>query len=808
MEVMEEGNLMDRVQILLQRDLAYYEEHQKVLQERLCSEVVGGQLDFPHHASFASVKLVSWWEGEYVAAYHKPSDFLPTLKEDKNAAHSSDNEEAEAAAVITSVPEEFARLTESSAAQLLEHLHTLSQEALDHADLTVLTGTLGAAALTRNSLWCYNELLKRGSDTAGLSLHNSFKQFNEMVEALAERLLDLHNRLLSLYILQDADSLNWEHNQPFFEGQRGSFIIQMWWLYMQGTREDLWNTVPPKTAQRVFAGMLNESLTILTVRYSQATPSISRGNLLVIDISNLLLCVRHLLPAICTNKSELIGLSNQNKVVRDIHAKCHELLCCLIIRGCPLAVLYKHFRKPGEPVPIFSERPVTPAPWYMVVSSHHFTSLPKDNYATKDLPDKTAVALDLIVLMAQPEASWPLLLKVLMMRKSFLSTLLFHHLIHTKPAKEKETRTEVPKTAEEKSSSNNCEGFLCSGNCRMKGKDRIEDPLTQTACAVIHIAAMVGCIGDLGAVLQPILECPTPEIKNLWGCCDGRQVWDEHGHPAWFKALTRIMASSLEPAVKDSLRNKGSIKVLLNGVAQLAECLPTTLYGASCLLEDALPADVQPLGGSVLMQMVGAALYSILMDEGKDEAIVVAEALCSMDKKKYHHQVKEIKQAFAACSEEMGDKDDSFSTIEEVPYIADVYVSHLLLTESGKQALKTIFKFLQHNTKWILGKLEALDPNEPIHQMKVPKLKPPNPPKLLHSMFNIGAHKFDELLNNAWNLDWKGLLQTPLSLTAKKMWTQLTYRPEFREPEFLNEHDKKVVETISKYFSNYHSQQN
>lgn len=36
-----------------------------------------------------------------------------------------------------------------------------------------------------------------------------------------------------------------------------------------GTKEDLWNTVPPKMAQRVLAGMLNESLTILAVRYTQ-----------------------------------------------------------------------------------------------------------------------------------------------------------------------------------------------------------------------------------------------------------------------------------------------------------------------------------------------------------------------------------------------------------------------------------------------------------------------------------------------------------------------------------------------------------
>lgn len=108
-----------------------------------------------------------------------------------------------------------------------------------------------------------------------------------MTEALAERLLDLHCRLLSLYIIQDADCLNWECNQPFFESERGSYTIQMWWLYMQGTKHNLWNSVPPNMvtfsdfrmslsnkifvfkAQRVYAGMLNETLSLLTVRYTQ-----------------------------------------------------------------------------------------------------------------------------------------------------------------------------------------------------------------------------------------------------------------------------------------------------------------------------------------------------------------------------------------------------------------------------------------------------------------------------------------------------------------------------------------------------------
>lgn len=208
--------------------------------------------------------------------------------------------------VKSSDPERFVWLVARTCDQLLHHIHVLSQEALDHADLTVLTGMIGAAALVKNCLWVYLQCVEKNvcppkGDEEGGSLKMSYKQLSDMTEALAERLLDLHCRLLTLYILQDADCLHWEDSQPFFESERGSYTIQMWWLYMQGTKGDLWNTVPPTMGQRVFAGMLNETLTVLTVRYTQTQPSKARSQLLLVDICNILLCCGELLPAICEN---------------------------------------------------------------------------------------------------------------------------------------------------------------------------------------------------------------------------------------------------------------------------------------------------------------------------------------------------------------------------------------------------------------------------------------------------------------------------------------------------------------------------
>nr|CAD7203594.1 unnamed protein product [Timema douglasi] len=554
MEIMEEGNMMDRVRILLQRDLGYYQAHQTVLQENLCPGVVGGLLDFPRYASFAAVKLVLWWEEEYVAAFRGPSGLLETATEDKE-----DEEDRGCGGVAkNSAPGEFVSVVTQSASMLLEHLHTLSQEALDHADLTVLTGTLGAAALIKNCLWCYNEQLKRAGDDKLLSVHSSYKEFHEMAEALAERLLDLHCRLLSLYILQDSNCLHWEDPHPFFEGERGSFVVQMWWLYMQGTKEDLWNTVPPKMAQRVLAGMLNESLTILTVRYTQQSAA-SRRSLLEEEL-----------------QTKFSGMSIPNVM-------------------SPLAVLYKVFRRGTSAVEILSHRNLlSPAPWFVLTSPHLFSG--PDNH----LSDGAAVALELSVLAAQPQASWPLLLKpcqivdknlhegsplagrsrrlcwdyvhtvldrdlgksllkrskttqsrpehspmsvnqkrfykVLMMRQCQVASLVMNHYMQQLANKESSTSTTtnsgiLKPSCQEKgkappevlNETGHCGGFLCSG-----GGDCLLGPSLNPllspgviVSSLVYVVAGVGGPTDLASILLPPLERNT----GVWAIClDHKQV--------------------------------------------------------------------------------------------------------------------------------------------------------------------------------------------------------------------------------------------------------------------------------------------
>jgi hypothetical protein len=54
-----------------------------------------------------------------------------------------------------------------------------------------------------------------------------------MSEAVAERVLDLHNRVLSLYILQDSGGRPIDGNTRTVH-QSGTPSVQGWWLYMNG----------------------------------------------------------------------------------------------------------------------------------------------------------------------------------------------------------------------------------------------------------------------------------------------------------------------------------------------------------------------------------------------------------------------------------------------------------------------------------------------------------------------------------------------------------------------------------------------
>ncbi|XP_017769023.1 PREDICTED: uncharacterized protein KIAA0825 [Nicrophorus vespilloides] len=777
MELMEDGNLMDKVLILIQRDMEYYNKKQTVLQEIICPGIVGGRLDFPRSASFAAVKLVLWWEEEFLAAYRRGSGFM---QGEVGKTESSLTTTGGCGGIVkASDPSKFITLITKSSDELLGHLHVLTQEALDHADLTVLTGTIGAAALLKNCLWCYAQNTENPKLEDGDKLLKCQKKYQDMGEALAERLLDLHCRLLSLYILQDSDSLDWENQKAFCENERGSYVVQMWWLYMQGTKEDLWNTVPPKMAQRVFSGMLNESLTILTVRYSQARPSEYRTPLHTTDISNLLLCVYKLLPSICNSREELMGmhLNSQSKILRDVHSKCQELLTCLILRGSPLESLYKVFSKGLDKVSIFKpRRSGEPCPWFVFAARGLFPDYSKWD----ELPEATELILELTVLLSQPQPNWAQLLKVLLMKNCKIYLLLLTCSIaeHSKSSLNLQT---------DKSGKEKCNGFLCSGDGTCRNVDTTANYLTAThyydlIYSLSHVVLYCGNLGDFERVLMKAITGQ----ENWFQCFERRQVWNQI-RPAWYLSITDLIQPHLSPiigTVLSAMETGASMyqacSIVLQSFVQIWQCLHPAFTRITQLLQDLLPTSVTPLGDSVLLHLLISALYSELLKMKEEQAMGLGEALCGVDEDNKHtKEIQELLEEATNCMEYEPDT-KGCKRVEDNLQILEILVSDILMTDCGKRSLKVIQHFVKNNSDWLLMKLRGGDTDG----ANLPNVVNRRDQPLLHLMFFIGDTPFDQMMVGEWKVNWLDLFGVPMGLSKDRVFAQITSRWEFLDSQF------------------------
>lgn len=85
---------------------------QTVLRESLCNRVSGGKLDFPRHASFAAVKIVKWWEAEFLIAFKYPSGLCIS-------AQNNSSDPADEQVIKKTKPSDFILLVVDTSEQLI-----------------------------------------------------------------------------------------------------------------------------------------------------------------------------------------------------------------------------------------------------------------------------------------------------------------------------------------------------------------------------------------------------------------------------------------------------------------------------------------------------------------------------------------------------------------------------------------------------------------------------------------------------------------------------------------------------------------
>uniref|UniRef100_A0AAQ6IIW2 Uncharacterized protein n=1 Tax=Anabas testudineus TaxID=64144 RepID=A0AAQ6IIW2_ANATE len=102
------------------------------------------------------------------------------------------------------------------------------------------------------------------------------QKYQDTVVALKDQLTSYCVQVCSTCILQDAESHHWADPKPFYEGERCSFSVQMWFYFLCGLRSDLWAVLPAEMAKEVLGQVLSETLQLLVQRYARACPSYKR----------------------------------------------------------------------------------------------------------------------------------------------------------------------------------------------------------------------------------------------------------------------------------------------------------------------------------------------------------------------------------------------------------------------------------------------------------------------------------------------------------------------------------------------------
>ncbi|GIY58402.1 uncharacterized protein KIAA0825 [Caerostris extrusa] len=115
----------------------------------------------------------------------------------------------------------------------------------------------------------------------------------------------------------DADSYNFTDSKPFFEGERISYSIQMWNLYMKGLMHDLTFFLPQNYAQKLYVKILSSSLEHFL----------------------------HVLPLFqYMGKKQEMAENPSECFISKIHSSCCFLLAILVVLTAPICEVFKVFK--------------------------------------------------------------------------------------------------------------------------------------------------------------------------------------------------------------------------------------------------------------------------------------------------------------------------------------------------------------------------------------------------------------------------------------------------------------------------------
>ncbi|XP_023129482.2 uncharacterized protein KIAA0825 homolog isoform X1 [Amphiprion ocellaris] len=767
---------------------------------------------------------------------------------------------------LLGVRSSFVEACGRAAFAMLARLQERALEVPSSAPLKNLPALLSTCIYVHQRLEHYNARLKDSNTTAAkvpLTLL-PIQKCQETVEALKDQLTGYCIQVCSTCILQDAESHHWADPKPFYEGERCSFSLQMWFYFLCGLRSDLWAVLPGDLAKELLGQVLSETLQLLVRRYARARASYKRHLQIRCDITAVLLYVDHLMWSVCDSPEALVR-SNPTSAITIIgggsdwpyiiHGLCDQLLTVLIIVTAPVSLLYRTFMidaaKDSTP-----PQPNSPAVyWLNAINPDLFT----EQTIRDGLVGQAALACQLRLLTSDPGHNPKLLLRMLLYRDCHLPRILLENSYFCQ-----ESSLEV--------STENCKAgddfivalfnlFSCLNNVPKALTQAIQPYLER-----VHIWEHLYTLADTTQGVPVVISCVRTIVAkstnsllvHLVSMVLGWQATEEPSGSLFKRNVPESVRSKipkdwnytpLDPRRKD-LGNKTIISLAIQALSFIFTNLPVAVASLPLSIrflfqvaEKYLSQHARQLRsvGPLLWALLGCLIQGledpdtleqmsgVALDRGaKDRLSLLAECLQAamgiqqkgVPKPTVHKVLQaleekrpkwinlQLQKARKLCSDRVFEqgRERGVAAAELTEQKIGLMLLEVCHKAGGSNYLRQIYHIIQGNEELLMSKLSVNTdlPNDPPHLVNFDLGSHSHVDAAcfnpLHQFDHIGKKKLDQSAVVDWAWDWPRLLPAYQGMSQVTFKSLLANRWEMQEGAELEDGEKALVEELQKTF--------
>ncbi|XP_071783596.2 uncharacterized protein KIAA0825 homolog [Centroberyx gerrardi] len=690
------------------------------------------------------------------------------------------------------------------------------------------------------------------------------QKYHDTAEALREQLTSYCVQVCSASILHDAESHHWTDPKPFYEGERCSFSVQMWFYFLCGLRSDLWAVLPAELAREVLGQVLSETLQLLVRRYARARPSYKRHLQIRCDITAVLLYVEQLMWSVCDCPEALVRPDSSSAIAivaggsnwpYQIHSLCDQLLTVMVIVTAPLSFLYGTFMNNAAKESTPQQPGSTGVHWLNAIDPDLFT----EQSIRDGLTGQAASGCQLRLLTSDPGSSPRLLLVTLLHRDCHLPRILLEN-------------SHFCKESGLETSPENCKAgddfmvvvfnLLTSLNNVPKALTQVLEPYLDSGHIWEHLYTLADATRTVPVVVSCVRAMVTKSTNSLLGhlvsMVMGWQATEEPSRALFRRDVPESVLAKvprewnytpLEPRGKETAA-KSVISLAVQALSFVFTNLPLAVASLPLPIRFLFHVAEKHLSQHARqLRSMGLSLWALLsclvqsledpdtleqvsglaLDRGaKDRLALLAECLQAtmgiqqkgvpkptvhkvlqaLEEKRPKWTTMQLQKARKLCSDSVFEqgRESGVAAAELTEQKIGLMLLEVCHKAGGSDYLRQIYHIIQGNEELLMSKLSgtADSPDDPPHMVNFDLGSEghvaPACFNPLTQFDHIGRKKLDQSAVADWAWDWPRLLPAYQGMSRVTFKTLLANRWEMQDGAALEDEEKALVEELWKAY--------